>query len=211
MIMRLLDLFCGAGGCSVGYTDAGFDVVGVDIQPQPRYPFAEIIQDDALLILDDPNFLEPFDVIHASPPCQSYSTRARHLAFNQPRLIEPIREKLMKIGKPYVIENVEGAPMPTAVKICGTGLGLRIYRHRLFESNLTLIGTGCEHDRPAMNPHEQAGRDLIYAEYGFGDPEPIWRREMGVKWMNRYEAREAIPPAYTHFVGAQIAAQLVGA
>jgi hypothetical protein len=89
------------------------------------------------------------------------------------------------------------SPWSHAVKVCGTGLGLRVYRHRLFESSLPIAGTACDHSRPAMNPHNQAGRNAMYAEFGRRDPEPRWRQEMGVDWMRRYEAREAIPPAYT--------------
>jgi DNA (cytosine-5)-methyltransferase 1 len=206
---RLLDLFCGAGGCSVGYERAGFDVTGVDIELQPHYPLWNVLQDDAMALLDDDEFVSGFDVIHASPPCQMYSRAMRHLAFDQPMLIEPVRERLREIGKPYVIENVVGAPMEDAVTVCGTGLGLRVYRHRLFESNLPLVGTPCDHRQPAMNPHNQAGRDSMYAEFGRCDPEPRWRQEMGVGWMSRYEAREAIPPAYTEFIGRQVMAQIV--
>lgn len=139
-----------------------------------------------------------------------YSAAMKHLAFDQPMLIEPVRARLREIGKPYVIENVVGAPMPGAVTVCGTGLGLRVYRHRLFESNLPLVGTACDHSRPAMNPHNQVGRDAMYAEFGRRDPEPRWRQEMGVPWMSRYEAREAIPPAYTEHVGRQVMAQISG-
>ncbi len=206
--MRLLDLFCGAGGCGVGYARAGFDVTGVDIEPQPRYPLPDVIQDDALLILDDAEFLASFDVIHASPPCQPYSAAMRHLAHPQRELIDIVRAKLQTIGRPWVIENVPGAPLHNPVRICGTGVGLPVYRHRLFESNRPITGTRCDHTRPALNPHNQAGRDAIYAEHGFGDPEPLWRRSMGVEWMTRYEAREAIPPAYTEHLGRQLIHQL---
>lgn len=207
---RLLDLFCGAGGCSVGYQRAGFDVVGVDVELQPHYPFWDVLQDDAMALLDDDDFVSGFDVIHASPPCQMYSRAMKHLAFDQPMLLEPVRERLQEIGKPYVIENVVGAPMPTAVQVCGTGLGLRVYRHRLFESNIDIVGTDCDHSVPAMNPHNQAGRDAMYAEFGRRDPEPRWRQEMGVEWMSRYEAREAIPPAYTEHIGRQVIAAAIG-
>lgn len=205
---RLLDLFCGAGGCSVGYHRAGFDVVAVDIAPQPHYPFAEVYQDDAMAVLRDVAFCRQFDAIHASPPCQSYSAHMSHLAFDQPRLIEPVREALIEIGRPYVIENVVGAPVIDPAVVCGTGLGLRVYRHRLFESSEPITGTTCDHSRPAMNPHNQAGRDAMYAEFGRRDPEPRWRDEMGVAWMSRYEAREAVPPAYTEFIGRQVLAAL---
>ena len=136
---RLLDLFCCAGGAGMGYSRAGFDVVGVDLSPQKNYPF-EFIQADALAL--DPKFLASFDAIHASPPCQSYSDLAKRNgnAHEWPRLIEPVREILRSTGLPYVIENVEGAPMIDAVVLCGTMFpGLRVLRHRLFEANFEII------------------------------------------------------------------------
>lgn len=206
---RLLDLFCGAGGAGTGYHRAGFEVVGVDINPQPNYPF-EFHQLDALSVLEEWTNPSDYAAIHASPPCQDYSKAMRHLANPKPRLLDPVRKHLTAIGLPYVIENVVGAPLPTSatldgrfgVELCGTMFGLRVYRHRLFETTFPISApTGCSHDRPAMNPHNQAGRDLITAEFGSGDQERPWREEMGVSWMNRQEARESIPPAYTEYVG----------
>jgi len=136
---KLLDLFCCAGGAGVGYGRAGFDVVGIDITPQPRYPFP-FIQADALTI--DPRFLALFDVIHASPPCQSYSDLAKRNrnGHKWPRLIEPVREILQRTGLPYVLENVEGAPLNDPLVLCGTMFPkLRVIRHRLFESNVPLL------------------------------------------------------------------------
>lgn len=199
----------------MGYERAGFtEIVGVDIEPQPRYPF-EFVKMDALGFLEFYT-AQGFDAIHASPPCQDYSKAMRHLSHGAERLLEPVREALDAIGKPYIIENVEGAPIGKqddlfgrmGVQVCGTALGLRVYRHRLFESNLPLHGTHCDHRLPALNPHNQKGRDRIYAEFGRGDPEIIWRRDMGVEWMHRYEAREAIPPAFTEYLGKQLLAQM---
>lgn len=206
---RLLDLFCCAGGAGKGYHLAGFDVVGVDIERQPRYPF-EFYQADAM---EFP--LAGFDVVHASPPCQSYSRAMRHLAKAQPMLIDAVRARLARVPV-WVIENVEGAPMVTSstmfgahgAMVCGSGLGLKVYRHRLFESNVPLVGTPCRHAAHAMNPHNQAGRNRIYRDYGRSDPEVVWREEMGVGWMNRQEGREAIPPAYTEHIGRQLLAAL---
>lgn len=216
--MRLLDLFCGAGGAAMGYHRAGFEVVGVDIAPQPRYPF-EFVQEDAIDYLEwviaDP--LEAyFDAIHASPPCQGYSKAMKHLSYPSPLLLEPVRKLLEKTGLPYIMENVEGAPIGKqddlfgrmGVQVCGSALGLRVYRHRLFESNRPLMGTHCDHRRAALNPHNQKGRDRIYAEFGRQDPEVVWRKDMGVEWMHRYEAREAIPPAYTEYLGRQMLEQV---
>jgi DNA (cytosine-5)-methyltransferase 1 len=191
----------------MGYHLAGFEVVGVDSAPQPRYPFT-FYQADALTFP-----LAGFDAYHASPPCQSYSAALKHLAKPQPLLIEPVRARFKETGKPWVIENVEGAPIgrqadlfgANGVMLCGTGFGLRVYRHRLFESNVNLRGPGCVHRRPAMNPHNQAGRERIYAEFGRQDPEKLWRREMGVAWMSKQEGREAIPPVFTEHIGRQLA------
>lgn len=188
----------------MGYHLAGFRVIGVDKDPQPNYPF-EFHQADAL---EFP--LDGFDAIHASPPCQDYSKAMRHLAAEQPRLIDPVRERLVESGVPWIIENVVGAPIPTqsdlfgshGVELCGSMFGLPVWRHRLFEASIPLVAPrGCDHGTPAMNPHNQMGRDRIYEEFGRQDPDPIWNSAMGVGWMGRYDGREAIPPAYTHYVG----------
>lgn len=219
---RLLDLFCGAGGCAKGYVDAGFQIVGVDVSPQPHYPF-EFVQADVLEVLGDWDWGYPhqwrdwhFDAVHASPPCQDYSRALRHLAAPQPRLIEPVREALVKMGLPWVIENVEGAPLPHhpdlfgsyGVELCGTSFGKRVYRHRLFETSFHVPALPCQHTRPAMNPHNQEGRDRIYEEFGRQDPEVIWRRELGVEWMNKHEGREAVPPYFTEYIGGHLMAHL---
>jgi DNA (cytosine-5)-methyltransferase 1 len=228
---RLLDLFCGAGGAAMGYHRAGFEVVGVDIERQPNYPF-EFHQGDALNFLEglrtglcvDANehgeqwlSLAYFHAIHASPPCQDYSRAMRHLAFSQPRLIDPVRDMLKAAGLPWVVENVPGAPLRTAsnllgehgVELCGSMFGLPVRRHRLFETSMAIWAPcGCDHSQPAMNPHNQAGRDRITEEHGRGDQERPWREAMGVPWMGRYEAREAIPPAYTEYIGGCLMAEV---
>lgn len=185
---------------------AGFDVVGVDIEPQPNYPF-EFHQADAMTFS-----LDGFNVIHASPPCQMYSTNMRHLSGPQPMLIDATRERLQASGATWVIENVEGSPLPDqddlfgrhGIILCGTAFGLRVWRHRWFESNVPLLSKGCAHAGHAMNPHNVAGRARIYEEFGRQDPEILWRNEMGVGWMGRYDAREAIPPVYTQWIGQQL-------
>jgi len=215
---RLLDLFCGAGGCSAGYHRAGFDVVGVDINPQPNYPF-EFVQADALAFP-----LDGFDVIHASPPCQDYSKAMRHLSGDYPRLIEPVRDRLASSGAHWVIENVFGSPLPTQSDLFGrhgTGLcgsmfglqmaGLQILRHRLFEASSPLAPPrGCDHSLPVFNPHNDIGRQRIYDAIGRRDPEKPWLDTMGVGWMSRYEGREAVPPAYTEYIGRQLLEHLTG-
>src|SRR5690348_3701176 len=133
---RLLDLFCGAGGCAAGYQDAGFYVVGVDKEPQPNYCGDVFIQTDALEILAEWHF-DAFDAIHASPPCQRYSLaqNASKNADAHPDLVEPVREALQATGLPYVIENVPGAPLLDPITLCGKSFGLNVKRHRLFETN----------------------------------------------------------------------------
>lgn len=142
--MKLLDLFCGAGGAAEGYRRAGFDdIVGIDLYPQPNYPF-RFFEDDAMAWGFDLGY---FDLIHASPPCQAYSS-TRTLHENEyPRYVERIREFLVQAEVPYVIENVVGAPLINPVKLCGSSFGLGVRRHRLFESNMALMSTGCRHDR----------------------------------------------------------------
>lgn len=200
---RLLDLFCGAGGASVGYHRAGFDVVGVDIRPQPRYPF-EFYQADAL---EFP--LDGFDAIHASPPCQLYSvSTAMHDRSRHPDLIEPTRSRLVASGIVFIIENVPGAPLRNWVQVCGSGLGMRrIRRHRWFESNRALMGVPCAHGQ---------NRDVISVvghSEGNGRTGPGWLKgdreaAMGIDWMNRAELSQSIPPAYTEHLGRQLLTHL---
>lgn len=210
--MRLLDLFCGAGGASVGYHRAGFEVVGVDIEPQPHYPF-EFIQADCLW-LPAGRWVESFDAIHASPPCQGYSAMNRGRPYEYPLLIEPVREFLTKTGKPFVIENVEGAPLVNALTLCGTMFGLKVRRHRLFEVHPTpavlLPACQCKNGvvRGRLIGHREGGR----VAPGRTRP-PSWslaerKAAIGVEWMSAAETREAIPPAYTEFIGRHLLAGL---
>lgn len=213
--MKLLDLYCKAGGASVGYKQAGFDeVVGVDIKKQKRYPY-QFIQADALEVLNDMDFLRKFDVIHASPPCQTHSA-TRHLRNAQGKstdkvdLIPQTREALQKWasesdGGYYVIENVPGAPLLDPIQICGSDFNLKVRRHRLFESNFKLVGTGCK--------HKEQGRPVgIYGSMrdeipGGGHTAKTIeqaREAMGIDWMIWGELVEAIPPAYTKHIGLQI-------
>jgi DNA (cytosine-5)-methyltransferase 1 len=205
---RLLDLFCCAGGAAMGYHRAGFDVTGVDITPQPRYPF-RFIQADALDVLAGWD-LSCFEAIHASPPCQGYSRAMRHLAGIAPLLIDSVREWLKAAGVPWVIENVPGAPLPVqtdlfgahGVELCGTMFGLPIWRHRLFEcSSPVTAPRGCDHSIQPMNPHCAVRR-------GGRTTESAWRAAMGVGWMAQVEGRQAIPPAYTELIGAQLLAAI---
>lgn len=167
----LLDLFCGAGGAAMGYHRAGFDVVGVDVRPQPRYPF-RFVQADAVWFAS--LGLTHFTAIHASPPCQDYSKAMRHLSGTYPRLIDPVRELLAASGLPWVIENVLGAPLPAqddlfgahGTELCGSmfGLqmaGLQVRRHRLFESSFPMAPPcDCDHSLPAFNLSARPPADL---------------------------------------------------
>lgn len=209
---RLLDLFCGAGGCAVGYHRAGFDVVGVDIKPQPRYPFP-FVQADALEYVAEHG--RKFDAIHASPPCQKYSqvNRRQHLqGRHYPDLIAPTRTLLIASGLPWVIENVEQSPLLHSVRLCGTSFGLPIRRHRRFEASTMLLGIPCNHARfkekkypTCFQTKGKARRKSSVVQcYGNTPGVGLWPSALGIEWMNRYEMSQAIPPAYTEFIGRQL-------
>ena len=220
--MRILDLFCGAGGAAVGYHRAGFDVVGVDINPQPRYPF-EFVQADALdyltnEVLGGDYSHGDFQAIHASPPCQAYSDLQKQSKRRYPDLVATVRELLRASDLPYVIENVQGAPLLDPIVLCGTMFPpLRVIRHRLFESNVPL--TAPLH--PPAHPLVYT-RDKRKAHYGKLDEMTAFvmvngggncslaaaRDAMGVNWMTKVELNEAIPPAYTEWIGSQLIAYL---
>ena len=208
---RLLDLFCGAGGCARGYQMAGFHVAGVDINPQPRYAGDAFHQADALTFP-----LDGFDVIHASPPCQGYS-RMRHLPWLKdrvyPMLIDVMRARLQQSGALWVIENVEDAPLQGIV-LCGATFGLTVYRHRKFESNMMLFAP------PHLKHVEKIGEGRIYnsrrranpngwvTAAGHSGSRDAFARAMDIDWMTRDQLSQAIPPAYTAFVGGQLMAAL---
>lgn len=203
--MRLLDLFCCAGGGAMGYHWAGFDeIVGVDTEPQKRYPF-EFVQGDAIEFLKEHG--NEFDAVHASPPCQGYS-RAKHLRGRQhPMLIEPVREALEKLGKPYVIENVVGAPLITekTIKLNGLFFGLMTVRERLFETNFPIEQPVLP--RPILKTTKM-GRPPKKGEYisvvGHFSGTDYAREVMQIDWMVNKELAEAIPPAYTKWVGKHL-------
>lgn len=215
---RLLDLFCCAGGAGVGYARAGFEVVGVDLDEQPNYPF-RFHQADALTL--DWHWVMSFDAIHASPPCQSYSDLAKRNgnADAWPRLIDPVRDMLNKTGKPWIIENVEGAPLIDPIVLCGTMFPpLRVIRHRLFESNIELI-TPPHVDRkqhPLVFTHDKRkphygklNQDVSFVQVTGGGNCSMAnaRHAMGIDWMTKkVELNEAIPPAYTEYLGKQLLA-----
>lgn len=205
---RLLDLFCCAGGAATGYSRAGFDVVGVDISPQPRYPF-EFIQGDALAYAEKHG--HEFDAIHASPPCQRYSTMSNcrpGLADEYPDFIKPMRDLLNSTDLPWVIENVPGSPLINPVELCGRMFGLELYRHRLFESNVDLRAP--EHPKHEI-PASRAGHwkpGTVMSVSGHVSPIAVARTAMGIDWMTRDELVEAIPPAYTDYIGEQLVSRV---
>lgn len=222
----LLDLFCGAGGSAMGYHRAGFDVVGVDINPQPNYPF-EFIQEDAIRFLH--GLIEfsnrgliklggRFKAIHASPPCQASCTlikgNQRATAGNHIDLIPQTRELLARTGLPTVIENVQGSKVRRDLTLCGEMFGLDVIRHRYFECSFPVV-------QPAHVKHRGRVRGWRHGEYFdgpyvavYGDgggkgTVPQWQQAMGIDWTDvRTEIAEAIPPAYSEYVGTQLLREL---
>jgi DNA (cytosine-5)-methyltransferase 1 len=218
---RLLDLYCCAGGAGKGYADAGFSVTGVDISDQPHYPFT-FHQADAIAYVREHGY--EFDVIHASPPCQTYLNlgavnRSLGRSYDHDDLIAATRDALLATDKPYIIENVEDAApeLRSPVRICGTALGLPLRRHRLFESNIPIIGADCEHHRftvprywTGWSPTGWGGNETrvlstVVQVYGNAGGTDVWPEAMGIDWMTNAEMCEAIPPAYTRHIGEQLA------
>lgn len=211
--LRLLDLFCCAGGAGEGYRRAGFDVTGVDIRKQPNNPH-RFIQGDALEYLAAHG--HEYDAIHASPPCQAHSD-LKHMwnAKKHVDLIAPTRELLVKLGKPFVIENVEGAPMSCPVILCGTMFSLgtedaELRRHRLFDINWGwVMPIACYHGRKSrvIGVYGGHGRDRRRTTNGQDFPTSARREAMGIDWMTGAELSQAIPPAYTEYLGRELLRQ----
>jgi hypothetical protein len=206
--LRILDLFCGGGGAAMGYHRAGFEVVGVDVNPQPNYPF-EFIRGDALSVAREIG--ASFDAIHASPPCQAYTRKAANWGrerthwIEHPDLVAPTRDLLDALGKPYVIENVPGAPIRSDMTLCGTMFGLRIIKHRNFELSFpaAYILPPCDHS-DVYNPWQGKGRSADKL-----------RKAQDIDWLPisggasrkagyTGDLFNAIPPAFTEFVGAHL-------
>lgn len=216
----VLDLGCGAGMASDGYVLAGCDVIGVDIEDQPDYPY-RFVQADMFDVLMDRSWLASYDIIHASPPCQLF-TRARHLRDAQGGksrtldLLTPMIAALEAFDRPWVIENVTGARdlMPGAVQVCGSSFGLDVQRHRLFLSNKPIVGTKCNHSRFPIDPitgtrrpwgvyHVQGdrvpsgGRTALDAEHA----RQLFDMQRSLPWDS---IKEGFPPAYTEHIGKQL-------
>jgi DNA (cytosine-5)-methyltransferase 1 len=209
----MIDLYCRQGGATKGFQDAGFHVIGVDIEPQPRYCGDTFIQADAVQWLkDNTAWIKDNAVLVAgSPPCQFYSATQRIMQNEHPDLIGPTRDVLREIGVPYVLENVEDAApfLINPVRLCGESFGIHTYRHRLFEPG------GWTLPEPAHKPHHaktvKMGRALQPGDYyhavgNFTGVDYV-RRDMRVEWMNREGIRECIPPVYGEYIGGRFRAE----
>jgi len=203
--MKLLDLYCCGGGAGHGYENAGYDVTGIDNEPQPKHR-GKIIIADAIEYLK--LHFQEYDIIHASPPCQKYSMSSmqfRKAGKEYVDLIEITRNELIKTGKPYIIENVPGAPLNNPIELCGAMFGMRTYRHRLFESNMPIKAP--EHPKH-KNPNAKMGRKAKEHEHiqyvgHFSGVKEV--QEMtGLHWLGQYELAQSIPPQYTEYLGNQI-------
>lgn len=205
----LLDLYCGAGGAAVGYYRAGFKIVGVDINPQPNYPF-HFVQADAVEFCRE--YGHEFDVIHASPPCQKYSrTKSLHSSV-YPDLIAPTREAIRITGKPYVMENVIGAPLIDSIILDGVMFGLKVVRKRKFESSVLIMKPG-KRQKIGSVGGKNCTKKTFNGYYIVGGHQwgalNEWGDAMGIDWMTtKDEMAESIPPAYTEFIGREIFHQI---
>lgn len=211
--MRLLDLFCKAGGAAKGYADAGWEVVGIDIEGQPHYPYPFYrgdVFDLGITLIEQGGW----DAIHASPPCQAYSRATIGNGIDYPDEMEPTRALLRASGLPYIIENVELAPLEHPTMLCGTtfGLGvefedqgfLQLRRHRYFESNVPLHNNGpCRHIGKTVSVFgKPGGYDKRRKRQMPGVTE--WKKAMGIDWMTGLEITQAVPPKMTKFLGEQL-------
>lgn len=220
----LLDLYCGAGGCTRGYQRAGFRVIGVDIRPQPNYVGDDFIEADALEVLRDlveqsRFMLRQIVAIHASPPCQHRSTvTPTHARAGYVDLIPQTRDLLRATGRPYVIENVigRGSPLIDPIRLCGSSFGLDVRRHRLFECSFPVMAPACDHgwqtprfrslDRRMVDAGRLASVVGVHGNLNYQGEFDLRCRAMGIGWMTNAELTQAIPPAYTEHIGGYLMA-----
>ena len=210
---ELLDLFSCAGGAGMGYHLAGFHVTGLDKDPQPNYPF-RFIQADALEALADREFLAQFDAIHASPPCQAFTAYRRRgggVGDGYPDLITPVREYLEASGLPWVMENVARSPVRPMVHLFGSSFGLDVQRHRWFETNVPMMSPPCAHGLqkprfPCATNRTNLRRTVEIGVWRI--PLPVQQQAMGIDWMTLDELTQAVPPAYTEYIVAQVLASM---
>ncbi len=195
---KIADLFRGGGGAGKGLSDAGFEVVGFDINPQPHYPF-EFHQADAMEA-----DLSGFDAAWASPPCQTYSrTKSLYPSDGLPDLLAATRDKLKQSGLPWIIENVVGAPFEHYIELCGMMFGLKTYRHRRFEASWTILPPA--HPRHTENVldhrYDRNWKGFVTVTGGGNAPLATMKAAMGIDWMTRAELTQAVPPVYAEFLG----------
>jgi DNA (cytosine-5)-methyltransferase 1 len=211
----ILDAYCGAGGAAMGYHRAGFDIIGVDIKQQPNYPFP-FIWDDAIELLTELASVgfadQQFAAVHASPPCQRWSTKTND-PDSHPDLLTPTRTLLEASGLPYIIENVPGAPLDGPI-LCGSSFNLDVRRHRRFETNFPILVPSCAHGvqipRFTLYDHGKEFLSGVVHVFGAGGGKgrEHWSEAMGIDWMTDPELADAIPPAYTELLGAQLLAHI---
>lgn len=197
----------------MGYHNAGFEVIGVDLYPQTRYPFG-FIQDDALEVLKSlvrRGHYEglAFEAVHASPPCQAHTNAQKIMGNEHPELVEPTRYYLERTGLPYVIENVPGAPLEEPFELCGAMFGLGTYRHRLFETNFYVreLPHPKHLARTTKMGRKPVDGEMMHVVGNFSGVEKA-KAAMGIDWMNRDGLRESIPPAYTEYIGQHLMAEV---
>jgi len=209
---RLLDCGCKAGGSSKGYYDAGFKVTGLDIEEQPKFPnYMEFIKGDFFNALKDIDFISQFDAIHAGPICKRYSSITKTAGTNEnwPDQIGELRDLLIKTGKLFIIENVPGAPLNKPFMLCGTMFGLNIIRHRLFETNWTINinpwEMRCQHMKRVVKHGRKPDENKHYAAAtGHFSGVDFVSKSMDIDWMGQAELSQAIPPAFTNYIGKQL-------